>query len=120
LLIGSAEYVLTLFNDLSFIAYGNFDHLEYAGIWVIAMEMTAFGMTAALIAGIIAALSTYAFQSITYLNPIRTILTAATLRSSSWDRSPQAQAILDDERIGRNKILVIQLQGHVSHWRTLP
>lgn len=95
-------------------AYGKFDNLEYAGIWLITIVMTIYGMTAALIAGIIAALSTYAAQSITHIDPIRDMITAATMRSSSWDRSPEALAILDDERIGRNKILIIQLQGHVS------
>ena len=76
--------------------------------------MTVYGMTAALIAGIIAALSTYAAQSITHINPIRDMCTASSFRSSSWDRSPEALAILDDDKIGRNKILLIQLQGHVS------
>ena len=44
------------------LAFGNYDHLEYAGIWVIGLVMTIWGMTAALIAGVIAALSTYAVQ----------------------------------------------------------
>jgi SulP family sulfate permease len=43
-------------------AFGNYDHFEYAGIWLITVVMTVWGMTAALIAGIIAALSTYAVQ----------------------------------------------------------
>ena len=43
-------------------AFGNYDYLEYTGIWVIALVMTTWGMTAALIAGVIAALSTYAVQ----------------------------------------------------------
>jgi len=72
--------------------------------------MTVYDMTA----GIIAALSTYAAQSITHINPIRDMITGSTLRSSSWDRSAAALAILDSDRIGRNKILIIQLQGHVS------
>jgi SulP family sulfate permease len=95
-------------------AHGKFDNLEYAGIWLITIVMTVYGMSAALIAGIIAALSTYAAQSVTHINPIRDMCTASSFRSSSWDRSPQALAILDDDRIGRNKILLIQLQGHVS------
>lgn len=93
---------------------GKFDHLEYAGIWLITIVMTVWGMSAALIAGIITALSTYAVQSITHLNPIRSIITASTLRSSSWERTAEDLIILDDERMGRNKILAIQLQGHVS------
>lgn len=97
-----------------FDSFKNFDNLEYAGVIVITIVMTVYGMTAALIAGVIAALSTYAAQSITHINPIRDMTTASSFRSSSWDRSPEALAILDDDRIGRNKILLIQLQGHVS------
>ena len=33
-----------------FKAFGNYDHLEYAGIWAITLVMTIWGMTAALIA----------------------------------------------------------------------
>jgi hypothetical protein len=52
---------MLLTSNLS-IAYGSYDHLEYAGIWIIALVMTFWGMTAALIASVIAALSTYAVQ----------------------------------------------------------
>ncbi len=110
------HYFSPLTSNSCFIlsAHGKFDNLEYAGIWLITIVMTVYGMSAALIAGIIAALSTYAAQSVTHINPIRDMCTASSFRSSSWDRSPQALAILDDDRIGRNKILLIQLQGHVS------
>ncbi|KAL3942613.1 MAG: hypothetical protein SGBAC_003214 [Bacillariaceae sp.] len=43
-------------------SFGNYDILEYTGIWVIALVMTIWGMSAALIAGVIAAMSTYAVQ----------------------------------------------------------
>ena len=76
--------------------------------------MTIWGMTAALIAGIIAALSTYAVQSINYHNPIRQILTASTLRSSAWTRCASARQILENNQTGRGRILIFQLQGHVS------
>jgi hypothetical protein len=49
-------------SSLFLSAFGSYDHLEYAGIWLITLVMTVWGMTAALIAGIIAALSTYAVQ----------------------------------------------------------
>jgi SulP family sulfate permease len=52
---------MLLTSNLS-LAYGNYDHIEYAGIWIIALVMTVWGMTAAMIAGVIAALSTYAVQ----------------------------------------------------------
>lgn len=92
---------------------GNFDVIEYVFIWVIAVTMTVYGMEAALIAGIIAALSTYAAQSIVYHSPIRGSMTAETLRSSVWNRSNAARAILNDPHRGRKRILILQLQGHL-------
>lgn len=75
--------------------------------------MSFFGMDAALIAGFIAALSTYAVQSITYQHPIKGSMRAATLRSSAWNRSAEAQRILLDKKKGRERILIIQCQGHI-------
>ncbi len=75
--------------------------------------MSFFGMDAALIAGFIAALSTYAVQSITYQHPIKGSMCAATLRSSAWNRSAEAQKILLDNKKGRERILIIQCQGHI-------
>ena len=95
-------------------AFGKYDHLEYAGIWAIALVMTVWGMTAALIAGVIAALTTYAVQSINYQSPIRQIMTASTLRSSAWTRCIKSREILDNETTGRARIMIFQLQGHVS------
>jgi sulfate permease, SulP family len=94
-------------------SFGNYDQLEYAGIWLITVVMTVYGMDAALIAGVIAALSTYAFQSINFNNPIRLILTATSLRSSVWNRDAASRAILDDDKTGRSRILIFQLQGHL-------
>lgn len=76
--------------------------------------MSIYGMSAALVAGIIAALSVYAVQSITHQNPVRGTMCAKTLRSSRLNRPPGAKSILDDDRVGRKRIFVIQLQGHVS------
>jgi SulP family sulfate permease len=95
-------------------SWGSYDYLEYAGILFIAVVMTAFGMTAALLAGIITALSTYAVQSITNLNPIFRIMSASTLRtSSSWKRSSAANDILDSNTSGRARVSIVQLQGHL-------
>lgn len=66
-----------------------------------------------MIAGVIAAVSTYAFQSITYLSPIRGSMPATTLRSSVRTREHKAQDILNSSGSGRNRILVVQLQGHL-------
>ena len=94
-------------------SYHDYDKLEYSGIILITITMTVLGMDAALIAGFIAALSTYAVQSITYQHPIKGSMCAATLRSSAWNRSDEAQEILLDKKKGRERILVIQFQGHI-------
>ncbi|CAB9501103.1 solute carrier family 26 [Seminavis robusta] len=93
--------------------YYGYDRLEYGGIWLITITMTALGMTAGLCAGVLAALSVYAAQSITYMNPIRAQMPATTLLSSVWTRPASELAILNNERTGRSRILVVQLQGHL-------
>jgi hypothetical protein len=39
---------------------------------------------------------------------------ATTLRSSNWNSIHAAEAILENPSKGRNRILVVQLQGHLS------
>ena len=104
---------IDLFLEGVWDSYGNYDRIEYLFIWVITLVMTTHGMTAALIAGIIAAMSTYAAQSIANANPIRGTMNASTLRSSAWNRSTTAMNILDDPHRGRSRILILQLQGHL-------
>ena len=104
---------IDLFLEGVYDSYGKFDNLEYAGIWLITIVMTVYGMDAAMIAGVIAAISTYVVQSMHYVNPVRGSMSASTLRSSRLSRSHEANAILDDHLIGRNRIFVIQLQGHL-------
>jgi len=104
---------IDLFLEGVYDSYGDYDALEYAGIWLITMVMVVFGMSAALIAGAAAALSTYLFQSISHQNPIKGEMSAASLRSSSWNRSADARAILDDKETGRHKIHLFLLQGHI-------
>jgi SulP family sulfate permease len=87
--------------------------IQQTQILAITVVMTFLGMTPALIAGIIVAMTTYALQSMQNLDPIFNITTAATLRSSAWTRSPEALAILDSSSSGRARILVIQLQGNL-------
>jgi sulfate permease, SulP family len=94
-------------------SYGKFDLLEYSGILLIMVVMTAYGMEAAMVAGIVAAVSTYAVQSVAYLSPVRGSMSAATLRSSEISRSTRANRILDSMTDGRSRILVVQLQGHL-------
>lgn len=94
-------------------SYGKFDLLEYSGIWLIVIVMSIFGMESAMVAGGIAAVSTYAVQNVAYLNPIRGVMPATTLRSSDWNRNASSEAILVDSDIGRSRILVVQLQGHL-------
>jgi len=104
---------IDLFLEGVYDSYGKYDYLEYAGIWAITVVMTTFGMEAALLMGAVSALLTYAIQSVTYLSPVRGSMTAATLRSSEWNRSPEAFNVLDSDVTGRVKIEVIQLQGHL-------
>ncbi|KAL9185027.1 hypothetical protein ACHAXT_002804 [Thalassiosira profunda] len=94
-------------------SYEDYDRLEYSGIWLITIVMLLFGMDAALIAGVIAALSTFVAQSVVYQDPIRGSMTGARLRSSAWNRSEEAQRILLDSETGRQRIFIIQLQGHI-------
>lgn len=75
--------------------------------------MITLGMDAALIAGLIAALSTFAIQSVTHQHPVKGAMSADTLRSSVWNRSKAAQKILLCKKKGRERIYVIQLQGHI-------
>jgi len=90
-----------------------FDWLEYAGIWLIVIVMSVYGMEAAMVAGVFSAVSTYAVQNVAYLSPIRGIMPATTLRSSHWNRTRESEEILFDPKVGRNRILVVQLQGHL-------
>jgi SulP family sulfate permease len=75
--------------------------------------MTLYGMDAAMIAGVLTAIFTFVAQNMTYVDPVRGSMSAATLRSDRRNRNRKARAILDDPSIGRSKILVIQLQGHL-------
>jgi SulP family sulfate permease len=104
---------IDLFLEGVYDSFGRFDFLEYSGIWLITAVMTFYGMDAAMIAGVISALSTYAVQSITYLSPIRGNMSAATLRSSKFTRNQRASEILENPNTGRKRIFVIQLQGHL-------
>lgn len=92
---------------------GKFDGLEYAGIWLITIVMTLYGMDAAMMAGVVAAVATYAVQSVHYVNPIRGSMSATTLRSSFRNRPRAAYALLANLERGRSHIRVIQLQGHL-------
>ncbi|KAL7520734.1 hypothetical protein ACHAWX_005444 [Stephanocyclus meneghinianus] len=49
-----------LFLEGVYESRNDYDGLEYAGIWLITVVMVSMGMDAALVAGVIAALSTYA------------------------------------------------------------
>lgn len=90
-----------------------YDRIEYTGIIAIVVTMTICGMTPALVAGIVVAMTTYAIQNITYVDPIFTITTAETLRSSAWTRPAEAMSILDSSTTGRSRIMVVQLQANV-------
>ncbi|KAL3808111.1 hypothetical protein ACHAXA_001017, partial [Cyclostephanos tholiformis] len=104
---------IDLFLEGAIESYGDYDTLEYSGICLIMIVMVTVGMDQALVAGLVAALSTYVAQSIVYQDPIRGTMTGARLRSSAWNRSIEAQRILQDPRTGRESIYVVFLQGHI-------
>ena len=104
---------IDLFLEGVWDSYGKFDLLEYAGIWLIVIVMSVYGMESAMVAGGIAAVSTYAVQNVAYLSPIRGVMPATTLRSSDWNRKAASEDILVDSYTGRSRILVVQLQGHL-------
>ena len=104
---------IDLFLEGVWDSYGKFDLLEYSGIWLIVVVMSVYGMEAAMVAGGVAAVSTYAVQNVAYLSPIRGVMPATTLRSSDWNRNAASEAILVDSETGRSRILVVQLQGHL-------
>ena len=99
-----------LFHEGLIESYEDYDKLEYSGVVLITVVMVLLGMEAALAAGIIAALATYAAQSVVYQDPIRGSMSGDRLRSLAWNRSLKAQEILN---IKRQAIYVIQLQGHI-------
>lgn len=104
---------IDLFLEGAIDSYKDYDSLEYFGILLIMIVMVTFGMDAALVAGVVAALSTFLAQSIVYQDPIRGAMCGARLQSSAWNRSKEAQLILVDPMKGRQRIYVIQLQGHI-------
>lgn len=103
---------IDLFMEGVYDSYGQFDTLEYSGIWLIAVVMVLQGMSAGLLVGLASALFTYVYQSGVYVDPLRGSMTAATLRSHRW-RHPEAEAVLDSKVYGRRRILVLQLQGNL-------
>lgn len=104
---------IDLFLEGAIDSYKDYDKLEYSGILLIMIVMVTFGMDAALVAGVVAALSTFLAQSIVYQDPIRGVMSGARLQSSAWNRTTEVQQILVDPTKGRQRIYVIQLQGHI-------
>lgn len=103
-----------LFLEGVYDSIGKFDTLEYVGIWLICVVMTFLGMDAAMLAGAVSAVVTYAVQTVVHLHPVRGWMSAVTLRSSVKNRTRAALEILDDSVLGgRGRILVVQLQGHL-------
>ena len=72
---------------------GSFDTFEYATVWLIAIVMTAYGMTAGLGIGVLCAAIAFTLQASKHVPPIRRLYPATSLRSSQW-RSPAAIKVL--------------------------
>jgi len=88
------------------------DYAEYISIWIIIFVLNVFNMTAALIAGLLAAVLTYALQTSVDKDPVRLVCDATELPSSRY-RNITSQKILEDPTKGRSRIAIIQLQGHI-------
>ena len=94
-------------------AFDNYDSLEYLGIWCVTTVIAFLGMEEGLLAGLMTALFVYIAQSVHVQEPISDHSSAQYLRSSKWNRSADAKAVLDDEEEGSSRICIIQLQGHL-------
>ena len=88
------------------------DYAEYISIWIIIVVLNVFNMTSALIAGLLAAVVTYALQTSIDKNPVRLVCDATELPSSRH-RNISQMKILDNPSKGRSRIVIIQLQGHI-------
>lgn len=88
------------------------DYAEYISIWIIIVVLNVFNMTAALLAGLLAAVVTYALQTSVDKDPVRLVCDATEFPSSRY-RNNTSQKILDDPAKGRSRIVIIQLQGHL-------
>lgn len=104
---------IDLFLEGVYESYAEYDAIEYGGIVAITLVMTSMGMTPALVAGIVVAMTTYAMQSVQNLDPIFKITSATTLRSSKWTRPQKALEVLASPTKGRSQIMIIQLQGNI-------
>lgn len=88
------------------------DYAEYISIWIIIVVLNVFNMTAALLAGLLAAVVTYALQTSVDKDPVRLVCDATDFPSSRY-RNISSQKILDHSTKGRSRIVIIQLQGHL-------
>lgn len=104
---------IAVYHLIPFPCYVLFQCIVHTQIVAITLVMTFMGMTPALVAGIIVAMTTYALQSVQNIDPIFKITTAATLKSSAWTRPPDAMEVLESAKAGRSRIMVIQLQGNL-------
>ena len=98
-----------LVKEALFDAYKTFDRFEYGSVVLITVVMTMFGMTAALVVGMISAVTTFTLQATRYISPIRKQVTARSLRSSQW-RPVEVHQVLFQLA---DKVVILQLQGHI-------
>lgn len=100
---------IDLTKEALYDTYGIFDKFEYTTILVITFIMTTFGMTAGLAFCVICAALTFTVQEGNFVNPIRGIMPATTLRSTTW-RTSAATEVLKDKL---QHVTVFQLQGTI-------
>ncbi len=104
---------LDLIQESLIDAFHDFDRLEYFGICFVTLVISIYGIEKGLLAGVLTALSVFIAQSVHVQDPINGYSSAEMLRSSKWNRSAEAKAILDDTSNGCSRILILQLQGHL-------
>lgn len=86
-----------------------FDGYEYSSVLLIAVTMTAMGMTTGLALGLVLSAVSFTLQNVRHSEPVRGAMPATTLRSSDMFRRNHAESnVLDNEL--RN-VEVVQLQG---------
>jgi len=84
-----------------------FDTFEYVSIVLITITMTALGMTSGLALGILLSAISFTLQNISHSEPVRGVMSAATLQSTAM-RNRAERDVLDRDL---QHVQVMQLQG---------
>lgn len=92
-----------------------YDLFEYTSVVLIAVTMTAAGMTAGLAVGVLLAAVTFMVQSIRYMEPVRGSMPGTTMRSLTPGRTVEEKDFLGQAMRG---VRIVQLQGNLFFGNT--